>query len=102
MASGYNAPYSYSQGFDQVKLQEGVFSFLPKHQPGYAPTAAECAVKLINRLGRDACVTDLRFMAHMLATACHEAPTNSQHPLYITFHNTRGLVNEFGLSRYRE
>lgn len=73
MASGLNAQYSYSRGFDQIKLQEGVFSFLPKHQPGWAPTAAECAVKLINRLGRDARVTDLRFMAYMLATACHEA-----------------------------
>ena len=73
MANGLNAQYSYNRGFDQGKLQEGIFSFLPKHQPGYAPTAAECAVKLINRLGRDARVTDLRYMAYMLATACHEA-----------------------------
>ncbi len=73
MASGLNATYFYNRGFDQVKLQEGVFSFLPKHQPGYAPTAAECAMTLINRLGRDARVTDLRYMAYMLATACHEA-----------------------------
>ena len=73
MASGLNALYNYSRGFDQAKLQQGIFQFLPKHQPGYAPTAAECAVKLVNRLGRDPRVTDLRFMAYMLATGCHES-----------------------------
>ena len=73
MASGFNAQYSYSRKFDQVKLQEGIFSFPPKHQSGYAPTAAECAVKLINRLSCDARVADLRFMAYMSATACHES-----------------------------
>ena len=73
MASSFNAQYSYSRKFDQVKLQEGIFSFPPKHQTGYAPTAAECAVNLINRLSRDARATDLHFMAYMLATACHES-----------------------------
>jgi hypothetical protein len=73
MAGGLNAQYFYNRGFDQAKLQEGIFQFLPKHQPGYAPTAAECATTLINRLGRDGRVTDLRYMAYMLATACHES-----------------------------
>lgn len=50
-------------------MQEGFVSF----QPGYAPIAAAYTVKLINRVPRDACVTDLRLMAHTLATACHEA-----------------------------
>lgn len=50
-----------------------MFAFLPKYQPGYAPTAAECAMNLINRLAGDTRVTDLRFMAYMLATACHES-----------------------------
>ena len=71
MANGLNALYSYNRGFDQGKLQKGIFGFLPKHQPGYAPTAVECAVKLINRLGRDSRVTDLRFTAYMLATQGH-------------------------------
>lgn len=73
MADNLNGKYFHNKGFDQKKLQEGVLGFLPKHQPGYAPTAAECALTLINRLGADVRVTDLRYMAYMLATACHEA-----------------------------
>jgi hypothetical protein len=73
MATGLNKTYFHNKGFDQTKLREGIFGFLPKHQPNYAPTAAESATTLINRLGADARVTDLRFMAYMLATACHES-----------------------------
>jgi hypothetical protein len=73
MATGLNQTYLYIKGFDQAKLSEGIFKFLPKHQPGYAPTAAECATTLINRLAADPRVPDLRYMAYMLATACHES-----------------------------
>ncbi len=73
MANDFNAKYFYNRGFDQAKLLQGVFQFLPKHQPGYAPTAAECAMTLINRLACDPRANDLRFMAYMLATACHES-----------------------------
>jgi hypothetical protein len=73
MATGLNTTYLYNKAFDPIKLQEGIFSFLPKHQPGYAPTAAEHATILINRLAVDPRVPDIRYMAYMLATACHEA-----------------------------
>ncbi len=73
MPSGLNQTYLYVKGFDQTKLREGIFNFLPKHQPGYAPTAAECAATLINRLAVDPRVRDIRYMAYMLATACHES-----------------------------
>jgi hypothetical protein len=73
MATGLNTTYLYNKAFDPIKLQEGIFSFLPKHQPGYAPTAAEHATILINRLAVDPRVPDIRYMAYMLATACHES-----------------------------
>jgi hypothetical protein len=73
MATGLNATYLYNKGFDQTKLREGIFNFLPQHQPGYAPTAAEHATTLINRLAVDPRVPDIRYMAYMLATACHES-----------------------------
>jgi hypothetical protein len=73
MATGLSTTYLYNKAFDPIKLQEGIFSFLPKHQPGYAPTAAEHATILINRLAVDPRVPDIRYMAYMLATACHES-----------------------------
>ena len=73
MPSGLNQTYLYVKGFDQTKLRGGIFNFLPKHQPGYAPTAAGCATTLINRLAVDPRVRDIRYMAYMLATACHES-----------------------------
>ncbi len=73
MPNGLNTQYLHVKGFDPAKLQTGIFEFLRKHQPGYAPTAAETSTRIINRLGSDPRVTDIRYMAYMLATACHEA-----------------------------
>jgi hypothetical protein len=72
MAKGLNEKYFYNKGFDQTKLVEGIANFLPKHVPDYAPTAQETSLAIINRLASDARVTDIRYMAYMLATACHE------------------------------
>jgi hypothetical protein len=73
MAGGLNAKFRHTDGFDPAKLQIGLTKFLPKHEPNYAPTAFETSSRIITRLGLDARVTDIRYMAYMLATACHEA-----------------------------
>jgi hypothetical protein len=93
MASRLNANYRYIKAFDPIKLQQGIFSFLPKHQPGYAPTAAEHATVLINRLAVDPRVPDIRYMAYMLATACHEAREIKKFMVPVIGKNNRPVID---------
>jgi hypothetical protein len=70
--SGLSKKYFHNKGFDKTKLSNGVRGFLAKKVPGYAPTAQELGLRLIERMAIDARVTDIRHMAYMCATACHE------------------------------
>lgn len=70
--SGLNKKYFHNKGFDRAKLTVGLGEFLAKKVPAYAPTAHELGLRLIERMAIDARVTDIRHMAYMCATACHE------------------------------
>jgi hypothetical protein len=71
--TGFTQKYLHKHGFDQVKLNKELGPFIQKHVKGAAPNAVELSLRTINRLGADQRVTDIRYMAYMLATACHES-----------------------------
>ncbi len=71
--TGFAQKYLHTQGFDQVKLAKEIGPFIQKHVRSAAPNAVELSLKTINRLGADSRVTDIRYMAYMLATASHES-----------------------------
>lgn len=80
MPTGLNKKYFHNTGFDQTKLSAQIGVFLQKHVKGHAPNASELSLKIINRLALDARVNDLRYMAYMLATACHESKETRPFP----------------------
>jgi hypothetical protein len=73
MSISLNDKYFYNSGFDRSRLSQALTTYLPRIEPAYHPTVMQTAERLIVRLGSDARVTDIRFMAYMLATAGHEA-----------------------------
>jgi hypothetical protein len=67
---GLNQKYFHDKGFDQKKLDVGIAAFMvnePSAQNHTSDSAANLA-KIVNRLAVDARVTDIRWMAYMLAT----------------------------------
>jgi hypothetical protein len=73
MATGLNEKYFHKAGFDADKLAAAIAKYLPKIEPAYHPSVIQSANKLITRYGMDARLTNIRYMAYMLATASHEA-----------------------------
>ena len=71
--TGLTQKYRHELGFDPIKLSKEIGPFIQKHVKGAAPNAVELSLRTINRLGADPRVTDIRYMAYMLATACHES-----------------------------
>jgi hypothetical protein len=73
MANGLNQKYRHSGGFDDAMLVVGIRDILAKHSPGSHAMSQDNCLALIKRLSVDARVTDIRYMAYMLATVTKEA-----------------------------
>lgn len=73
MASDLIKKYFWNQGFDQQKLMSLLPGALSKKTTLYGPDSIADALQLTNKMIVDARITDIRFMAYMLATVCHES-----------------------------
>ncbi len=79
--SGLNEKYVISavDNFDQSRLLAVIAEFAPTTGL-YAPVVRDLTLKLVNKMAVDARVTDIRWMAYMLATACHETKHHVAYP----------------------
>jgi hypothetical protein len=81
MAGGLNEKYAWSGRFDENKVSTALPALLSKHVPGHGPEALGDALRLVKRLAQDARITDIRYMAYMLATAAKESKKIKQYDL---------------------
>ena len=93
MASGLNKKYFWNKGFDPRKLVTGIAAALAKHVPGSGPEATPDGVRLVNAMSADARITDIRYMAYMLATACKEAREIRKYPRPVLDKKHKPVVN---------
>lgn len=73
MAKGLNEKYRHTRGFDPAKLLTGVTQFIQSNSAGTANVSSTNAITLINKMALDNRLTDIRYMAYMLATVFIES-----------------------------
>ena len=72
--AGLNQKYFHNAGFDRAKLQDGLPAVMKSGMSGAnIGVSTPLALNLIERLGADRRVTDVRYIAYMLATVTHES-----------------------------
>lgn len=72
---GLNQKYFYNKAFEQRQLSEGISKFLIDEPlaKNHTPESGANLARLANRLSLDSRVTDIRWMAYMLATITPES-----------------------------
>jgi len=68
-----NEKYKWHGKFDETKVSAALPALLARFVPGFGPEAPGDALRLIRKLAVDPRLSDLRFMAYMLATAAKES-----------------------------
>jgi hypothetical protein len=71
--AGLTQKYRHSAGFNEAVVAAGVPLILAKYSPGTHSSSVTNCMRLVRQLGADARVTDVRYVAYMLATATKEA-----------------------------
>jgi hypothetical protein len=71
--AGLTQKYRHSSGFAEATVAAGIPLILAKYSPGTHSMSVTNCVGLIRQLGADARVSDIRYIAYMLATATKEA-----------------------------
>jgi hypothetical protein len=79
--AGLNEKYKWAGRFDEIRVTLALPALLARHVPGYGPEAPGDALRLIRMLAQDPRITDLRYMAYMLATAATESKKIKQYAL---------------------
>lgn len=79
--AGLVEKYKWTGRFDETKVTVGLPALLAKHVSGYGPEAPGDALRLIRKLAQDQRITDIRYMAYMLATAAKESKKVKQYDL---------------------
>jgi hypothetical protein len=79
--AGLNKKYAWLERFDENLMSTMLPALLSRHVPNYGPEAIGDTLRLIRRITRDPRITDIRYMAYMLATAAKESKKIKQYHL---------------------
>jgi hypothetical protein len=82
---GLNGKYFYNATFDSQKLSKALGDFMSSQAltKGFGLDSKANGERMINRMGLDARLTDIRFMAYMLGTVVVEARETQPHKVQL-------------------